>query len=667
MTADIKYILVTGGTLSGVGKGVTASSIGVVLQSKGYAVTFIKIDPYINLDAGTLNPFDHGEVYVLEDGAEVDLDLGNYERFLDISLTGKHCITTGKIFHEILRRERSGLFLGKTVQMVPHVTDLILESIEEASTLPIKMGVSFESNAKIKPEICIIELGGTVGDIESLVFVESLRQLKRKTPINNFLTISVEFIPQLTNKELKTKPIQNSFKKSLSFGIKPDIIICRSEVELDKLTKEKICNFCEVNDFDIFQSKTLKNVYDLPSEFNDQGIFDRIKLHLQLNDTNISEENISVIGNSVEQNTVTRSNSVISTTSNYCVGCRNLINESFDSNNSTEDSNNQNEEKDSINEINSEKDLKNNKKIKLEKDLTQNESPIQKNELINQPIKNSDTRKEEEIILSNAKEFLFFSLKEKFSVLSKTYDTKLKVSIIGKYVGNSDCYISLHNAIKFSAAHLGMEAIINWVEAADLEVIDPHELLCDSDCIIVPGGFGPRGVEGKINAIKYARINNVPFLGICLGFQMAVVEFARNVLGMKNAHSEEFKQNKDNVVIYLNNYDQKSFGGTMRVGNKATFLADGRIKEWYKVKEKAFERHRHRYEVKTSIINFFEEKGFEFVGKNDKNERMEVFDYKYNDFFIGVQFHPEFNARPNAPHCLFTQLLNYGLKRKKNN
>lgn len=584
MAANMNYIVVTGGTLSGVGKGITASSIGVILQSMGHTVTFIKIDPYINSDAGTLNPFDHGEVYVLEDGTETDLDLGNYERFLNISLTGKHSITTGKIFKELIEREREGVYLGKTVQIVPHATDLIKEKIVEVAHEPIKVGIAFEDEVKVRADFCIIELGGTVGDIESLVFIEALRQLKREAVCSNFLVVSVEFLPQLSNKEIKTKPVQNSIKKSLGLGIKPDIIICRCESPIDEPIKEKISLFCEVEKKDIFQSYTLKSVYDLPEVLNKQGLFKSITDHLKIKER--------------------------------------------------------------------------------KKSILRHYNSLARNE---QQLENTIVEGEECLKYLKPNTNLCFSLKERFGQLSSKYENCLKISIIGKYVTNNDCYMSLYNAIKFSAAFLKIEANINWVEASDLEVHDPEKFLDGSDCIIVPGGFGPRGVEGKIRAIQYARINNIPFLGICLGFQMAVVEFCRNVLGMKDAHSEEFIKNDDNVIVYLNQYNQKSFGGTMRLGNKPTILKDCRVKEWYGVNEMIHERHRHRYEVNTKVVNQLEEHKFEFVGKSENLERMEIFDYKINDFHIGVQFHPEFNARPNLPHCLFNELMTHALNKRQNN
>ncbi|KAG0439053.1 CTP synthase [Dictyocoela muelleri] len=453
----MKYIVVVGGTMSGLGKGITASSIGVILQSLGQKVTFIKIDPYINVDAGNLSPYDHGEVFVLNDGTEVDLDFGNYERFLGIHLTKVHSITTGKVYREIIERERSGKYLGKTVQIVPHLTDLICEHILEAAHTPLEniidktnnISVAYDKQNKstdglINPDVCIIEVGGTVGDIESLIFVEALRQLKLKVGKENFITVSVNYLPVLESGEQKTKPVQSSVKQSIMHGLKPDIIVCRSSNNISGPIKRKISIFCEVAEDGIFYSETTKNVFNLPFIFESQGMAQKIISCLKLQSTSLMSD---------------------------------LKNHFFDSN-----------------------DLNN---------------------------RNRHT----------------------------------SIAIIAKYGLDDDCYMSIVKAIEFSGIKLKTHVDLQWIDATTLENDQSIvvERLSKCNGVIIPGGFGIRGVNGKIAAIKYCRENNIPVLGICLGFQLMAIEFCRHVLGIKSATSEEFvgSSEKRNVDRIQHLFDEK--------------------------------------------------------------------------------------------------------------
>ncbi|KAF7684138.1 CTP synthase [Astathelohania contejeani] len=534
----MKYIIVTGGSLSGIGKGVVASSTGVILQSRGCKVTFIKIDPYLNIDAGTLTPFDHGEVFVLRDGTEVDLDLGNYERFLDIDLSNEHCITTGKIYSEVIRMERKGDYMGKTVQIIPHVTNMILNKIMRAAEIPVK-----NKNGILSPEICIVELGGTIGDIESNVFVEALRQLRIKVGNNNFMVISVEHIPELINGELKTKPVQHSTRTAISLGIKPDIIVTRCNKTIDDVIRNKISNFCEVGLNNIYQLSDLSSVYEAPSNLDSQG---------------------------------------------YYMSISNL--------------------------------LKLNKKIES------------------------------------------FDVSKHFSILLNKYEKTVRIGIVGKYICNSDCYLSISNALRFSGAHLECNVDLVWIESSELEEGYKFDMVKECHAILIPGGFGGRGVEGKILAIKHARENNIPILGICLGFQLMVIEFCRNVIGLPSANSEEFDESAEHKVITrIPELSSDGIGGTLRLGDKEVYLLNGKVKDAYGGAELIMERHRHRYEVNPQYVELLEKNGLRFVGKGDDGLRMEICEFDDHPFMVAVQYHPEFNARPKNPQCLFTALIKNAL------
>lgn len=541
----MKYIVVTGGVVSGIGKGVISSSTGKILQTHGINVTYIKIDPYLNIDAGTLTPIDHGEVFVLSDGSEVDLDLGNYERFLNINLTGENNITTGKVYKEIIEKERRGDYLGKTVQCVPHLTDVIQNNIIAASQRLITQGLCENEERKFfKPEVCIIELGGTVGDIESVVFIEALRQLKLKAGPDNFAIIGVEYVPVLSNNEQKTKPIQNSIKTAQSYGIKPDIIVGRCNQSLQESTKEKIALFCEVNKTNIFNMPDLETVFKGPSYLMSQNYDKSILKILKLTS-------------------------------------------------------------------------------KIKKDVC----------------------------------IVPFSY-----LFDKNKKNTVVVTIVGKYIRNLDCYMSLKNALDFSAAKLKTNIAINWVEAEDLMNNDENavEALSIANGIIIPGGFGKRGFEGKIKAIKFARENNIPLMAICLGFQFALIEFARNVLGKANSTSQELdEEENDNIIVRMGSNGEEKLDGTMILGEKAVFLKENtKLHEIYRNNNVVYERFRHRFQMNPNYVEELERNGVTFVAHGgDKKQIVNGFELNEHPFFIGVQYHPEFSARPEAPHNLFTEFL----------
>lgn len=545
----MKYILVTGGVMSGIGKGVVASSIGALLKASGLRVTAIKIDPYLNIDAGTFSPYEHGEVFVLDDGCEVDLDLGNYERFLDVKLSRTNNITTGKIMQTVLNRERQGEYLGKTVQMIPHVTDTIQEWITRAAK---------ESNNHLEPEICIIELGGTVGDIESMPFVEALRQLQDDVERENFCICHVSAAQtSLTGGELKTKPLQASVSTLRSLGLIPDLIICRSKTPVPESIRVKISKSCSVKLGRIFNLSNFATVYKVPLELHRQGL-------------------IKAMGDSLK------------------------INPSI-----TPDS------------------------------------------------------------LAKWTQISDVALNAKDEVI---------IALVGKYTSLSDCYASVVKSLQHASYYIGSKPTIRFVESTSLESQDEKawDELKSSHGLIVPGGFGFRGTEGKISAIKWARENKVPFLGICLGFQMAVVEYARNVLNIANAHSEEFSENNKSitpVVIEMLEYldPERKMGGTMRLGlRKTRFVKDDSIlKKIYGNPDTVSERHRHRYEINPDFVSQLESRDLSFVGKNEDGTRMEILelDQKVHPYFVAVQYHPEYISRPFQPSPPYLGLVKASMKK----
>lgn len=522
-----KFIFVTGGVVSSLGKGITAASLGRLLKSRGLKVTIQKFDPYINVDPGAMSPYQHGEVFVTDDGAETDLDLGHYERFIDVNLTKNNSITTGKIYWSVLNKERRGEYNGKTVQVIPHITNEIKERILKS--------------AKEKDfDVIITEIGGTVGDIESLPFLEAIRQIKYDVGKENVMYIHVTLVPYLSKAgELKTKPTQHSVKELRSLGIQPDILICRTEHPIDEDLKGKIALFCDLDPSEVIENTDVSTIYELPQVLEDQGLAKKVIEHLNLE-------------------------------------C----------------------------------------------------GPL--------------------------------DLSEWNSIAEKTLNPsrKVKIALVGKYVELKDAYISVAEALKHGGIANDAEVEIEWIHAEDLEDSNPEDVLKDADGIIVPGGFGHRGIEGKISAIKYARENKIPFFGICLGMQLATVEFARNVAGLKGAHSTEVDHETTYPIIDLMP-DQKAeeTGGTLRLGIYPCKLADdSKIKEVYN-DEIIYERHRHRYEFNNEFRNKLEEKGLTISGLSPDESLVETVELEDHPWFIGVQFHPELKSRPTNVHPLFNGFI----------
>ncbi|OVA16828.1 CTP synthase [Macleaya cordata] len=544
----MKYVLVTGGVVSGLGKGVTASSIGVVLEACGLRVTSIKIDPYLNTDAGTMSPFEHGEVFVLDDGGEVDLDLGNYERFLDVTLTRDNNITTGKIYQSVLEKERKGDYLGKTVQVVPHITDAIRNWIEAVSVIPV--------DGKEGPaDICVIELGGTVGDIESMPFIEALRQLSFSVGQDNFCLIHVSLIPVLgVVGEQKTKPTQHSVRELRALGLTPHLLACRSAQPLLENTKEKLSQFCHVPADNILNVHDVPNIWHVPLLLRNQN--GHLAILKQLN------------------------------------------------------------------------------------------------------------------CLSNAT--IPPNLQE-WTRRAETYDNltnSVRIALVGKYVGLTDSYLSVVKALLHACIACSLKPSIDWIAASDLEedtaksAPETHaaawETLRNAACVLVPGGFGDRGVEGMILAANYARETQIPYLGICLGMQISVIEFARSILRQERANSAEFDPNTpDPVIIFMPEGSRTHMGSTMRLGSRRTFFqtTDSITSKLYHNSSYVDERHRHRYEVNPEYTDKFEAANLKFVGRDESGKRMEILELPSHPFYVGVQFHPEFKSRPGRPSALFLGLI----------
>ena len=549
----MRYVFVSGGVLSGLGKGVTASSLGVLLKSLGLRVTAIKIDPYLNTDAGTMSPFEHGEVFVLDDGGEVDLDLGNYERFLDITLTRDNNLTTGKVYANVIEAERRGDYLGKTVQVIPHITNEIQEWIERVAHIPV------DGNGA-EPDVCVVELGGTVGDIESAPFVEALRQFQFRVGRENVCFVHVSLVPVLgVVGEQKTKPTQHTVKELRGAGISADFLVCRSEEPLEDATKEKLALFCHVADDHVFSAHDVSNIYHVPLMLEEQG--------------------------------ATR-----------------LMCEKF----------------------------------------------------------GLDMSKKRPLI-------------EQWREMAARVDSlegEVNIAMVGKYTGLTDSYLSVIKALQHSAFSVGSQMNISWVEAANLESDaerDSPELHAKSwadlkaaDGVLVPGGFGIRGIEGKAIAAQYARENNVPYLGVCLGMQVAVIEFARNVLGMDGANSTEFDEKTAHpVVIFMPEGSTTHMGGTMRLGSRTTMLQNSgsTAHGLYGGATEVDERHRHRYEVNPDMIEALEDAGLKFVGRDTEGQRMEIMELDDHPYYFGTQYHPEFKSRPNRPSPPFLGLVQAAVDR----
>lgn len=524
-----KYIFVTGGVVSSLGKGIVASSLGRLLKERGYKVTIQKFDPYINVDPGTMSPLQHGEVFVTEDGAETDLDLGHYERFINENLTKYNNLTTGKIMSKIISKERRGDFLGGTVQTVPHVTDEIKANIIKAAE-------------KSESDIVITEIGGTIGDIESDPFIEAIRQLKREVGRENIAYIHVTLLPYLKAAgELKTKPTQHSVKMLQGLGISPDVIVVRSEHPVDQGIKKKISLFCDIAEEAVIESLDAENLYEIPLTMERLGLADVI--------------------------------------CNY---------------------------------------------FKIE-----NKKP---------------------------------SLIEWTKMVDKFKNPKkiAKVAVVGKYVELKDAYISIHESIEHAGFNLDTKVEIDYLKAGEFDI----EKLANYDGILVPGGFGDRAIQGKIDAIKYARENKIPFFGICLGMQMACVEFARNVLGFEGATSTEFDKDTPYPVISLMEEQEglEDLGGTMRLGSYPCILKEDSIAAKVYGKTSINERHRHRYEFNNKYKEEFEKAGMDIVGLSPDGNYVEVIEIKDHPYFVASQYHPEFKSRPNKPHPLFTGWIKAVLK-----
>ena len=540
----MKYVVVTGGVLSGLGKGVTASSIGVLLKSAGLRVTSIKIDPYLNSDAGTMSPFEHGEVFVLDDGGEVDLDLGNYERFLDVALTRDNNITTGKVYAKVIEKERRGDYLGKTVQVVPHITNEIQDWIEAVAHVPA-------DGTSSTPDACVIELGGTVGDIESAPFIEALRQFQFRAGKGNVCFVHVSLVPVMGPVgEQKTKPTQHTVKELRGLGIIPDILVCRSENPLDTETKSKLAAFCHVGEDAVVSAHDVSNLYQIPISLHKQSVLRMVSNNLGFN-----------IPNSLP-------------------------------------------------------------------------------------------------MLDEWKE-----MADKVDML----EDEVRIAMVGKYTGLSDSYLSVIKALQHSAFAVNRKLIIDWIESTNLDPIertpmydDAWTILKAADGILVPGGFGNRGVEGKIAAANYARVNNVPYLGVCLGLQIATIEFCRNVLGLDGANSAEFDESASvQAVVFMPEISKTHMGGTMRLGTKPTpFLVDDcKVRRLYGGASHVDERHRHRYEVNPELIERIEAAGLIYVGKDETGERCEIMELEGHPYYVGTQYHPEFKSRPGRPSPPFLGLL----------
>jgi CTP synthase len=533
----MKYLIVTGGVLSGLGKGITASSIGRLLKARGLKVTAVKIDPYVNIDAGTMNPFEHGEVFVLDDGGEADLDLGNYERFLDVELGRDNNITTGKVYRAVIEKERRGEYLGKTVQIVPHVTNEIRERIER---------VALRSGA----DVCLIEAGGTVGDIESMPFLEALRQLRLKVGHENAAFVHCTLVPVLgAVGEQKTKPTQHSVKELRSLGIDPDVLVCRSEEPLEEKVKQKLALFCDVEPRAVISAPDARSIYEVPLLLEQQGVADYLVERLGLG-KQAKAADLEPWKRYVER----------------IVNPRNTV----------------------------------------------------------------------------------------------------RIALVGKYTSLADSYLSVTEAFHHAGAELWTKVEVRWVDAEELERgTPPEELLGDVHGILCPGGFGPRGAEGKIKAIQYAREHKVPYLGICFGFQLAVVEYARHLLGAAKANSTELDPGTPDPVIDLLPEQKgiQEMGGTMRLGGSPVLVQDRTLAHRLYGMAMIRERHRHRYEVNPEYIPRLEKAGLVFSGKHTNNVLMEVAELHDHPYFIGTQYHPEFKSRPERPAPVFLGLVEAALKR----
>ena len=522
----VKYIFVTGGVVSGIGKGITAASLGRLLKNRGLRVTIQKFDPYINIDPGTMSPYQHGEVYVTDDGAETDLDLGHYERFIDENLTKNSNFTTGKIYNSVISKERRGAYLGRTVQVIPHITNEIKEDIFK---------VANEGNT----DVVITEIGGTVGDIESQPFLEAIRQVSGDVGKANSMYIHVTLVPYLTSSgEQKSKPTQHSVKELLSIGIQPDIIVCRSEVPLERDLKAKIGLFCNVSTDCVIENLNADTIYDVPIMLEKQSLSDKVCERLGIDAPPPDLEEWKALVNRV-----------------------------------------------------------------------------------------------------------------------KSLTKKVKIALVGKYVALHDAYLSVAESLRHAGFDCGAEVDIDWIDAEEVTPDTAEDLLKGADGILVPGGFGQRGIEGKIEAIRYARENKVPFFGICLGMQLAVVEFARNVAGLEGAHSSELDPDTPYPVIDImpEQKDISDKGGTMRLGAYPCVLKEDTFSKAAYNTDNISERHRHRFEMNNAYRDKLADAGLVIAGTSPNNKLVEIVELKDHPWFVGVQFHPEFKTSPPSPHPLIKQ------------
>ncbi len=529
-----KYIFITGGVVSSLGKGIVAASLGRLLRARGFSVINQKFDPYINVDPGTMSPFQHGEVFVTDDGAETDLDLGHYERFTDTSLGKYNNVTSGSVYQTVIEKERRGDYLGATVQVIPHITNEIKSRILGATK-------------QFRPDFQLIEIGGTIGDIESLPFIEAIRQFKTEVGIGNAISIHTTLLPYLsTSGELKTKPSQHSVQVLRSYGIQPEVLVCRTARPIPKTEKEKLALFCSVPKEAVIECRDMKSIYEVPLALEEQNMAGVVLDMLRVE---------------------------------------------------------------------------------------------------NRPADLSNWKKLVENI--------------------KNPHAAVKVAIAGKYTKLSDAYISVVESLKHAGYADDVKVEIKWINSEEcVDMKKCKELLSDVQAVVVPGGFGVRGIEGKLNVIRYARENNLPFLGLCLGMQCAVIEYARNVVGIKDANSKEFDENAQNPVIDLM-LEQKNvhgYGGTMRLGAYDCVLKKGSKAEKAYGAEKISERHRHRYEVNNEYIDRIAEKGLVFSGMSPDGMLAEIVELPQLDWFVACQFHPEFKSRPERPHPLFKGLIDAVVK-----
>lgn len=526
---NTKYIFVTGGVVSGLGKGITAASLGRLLKNRGYKVTIQKFDPYINVDPGTMNPYEHGEVFVTDDGAETDLDLGHYERFINENLTKNSSVTMGKIYQNVIEKERRGDYLGKTVQVIPHITNEIKEKIygfEETDT-----------------DIVITEIGGTVGDIEGLSIIEAIRQVGLEKNPEDVIYIHVTLLPYISgSNEIKSKPTQHSVKELQSFGIKPNILVCRTETDIPDSIREKLSLFCNVRKTSVIQNKTADNLYAVPLMLEEEGLAREVCNHLKL----------------------------------------------------------------------------------------------------------------ENYVPDNSKWEMMVE-----NIRSIAEDKVIHIAIVGKYVKLEDSYISVMESLYHAGFANHVKVKVHLIDSETITSENVAKKLKDIDGVVVPGGFGNRGIEGKIETIKYVRENKIPFLGICLGMQMAVVEFARNVLGLKDADSAELDENTKNPIIHImeeqKDIDKK--GGTMRLGAYPCVIKEGTLASKIYGEKEISERHRHRYEYNNEYRERLEEAGLKISGTSPDGLLVEMVEIQDHPYFIAGQFHPELKSRPNKPAPLFVGLV----------